>query len=293
MNTKTKAYKLLLFLIIICVQNGLQAQQRIVIPVKGGSTSDVKPQEKSFTFEPISTSRMLYNVTAPSLEIFEPTGSEIKDIAVLVIPGGAFQILAYEDEGVKIAKTFAERGYTAAALKYRLVQLEDENPMEQLMRNIKDFATLEEIMAPMVPLAIADGKEAMKYLKANASVLGFDADKVGVIGFSAGGTISAAIALDKEVDPLFSALIYPYLNPVLEAEVPASPSPLFIAVTQDDEYSFDINSLKLYERWKSKNGLVDLRVFSRGQHGFASKKQDLPVDHWLDSVFEWLSFLRY
>jgi acetyl esterase/lipase len=135
----------------------------------------------------------------------------------------------------------------------------------------------------------------MKYLKQNAGALGFEATKVGVIGFSAGGTIAAALAVDPDpqVQPLFSAPIYPYLNPVIDTAVPALAPPLFVAVTQDDDFGFDLNSLKLYQRWKSANGLAELHVYSKGHHGFASKKQQLPVDQWMDSFTGWLVSMGY
>lgn len=279
--------------LLIMIYTGLSAQQNVILPINGKLNKDIGKEEKTLTMDPKSDSRTVYNVTVPSLAIYKPEGAASNGTAVLVVPGGAFHILAYDDEGVKIAKSLAAKGYTAAVLKYRLVKLEGNNPFGKLMENAKNFDTLESIMAPVVPLAIADGKEAMKYLRSNATALGFNKDRIGVVGFSAGGTIAAAIALDKDVRPLFSAPIYPYLNPLMKTPIPADPSPIFIAVTQDDDFGFDINSAQFYENWKTGKGLAELHIYTKGRHGFASKMQGLPVDHWEDRLMEWLTAMKF
>ncbi|WP_421375826.1 alpha/beta hydrolase [Chryseobacterium sp. GP-SGM7] len=271
------------------IYSGLSAQQNVILPVNGKVNKDTGTEERTLTMDPKSDSRTVYNVTVPSLAIYKPEGVASNGTAVLVVPGGAFHILAYDDEGVKIARSLTAKGYTAAVLKYRLVKLDNKDPFGKLMQNAKNFDVLESIMAPVVPLAIADGKEAMKYLKKNAATLGFDKEKIGVIGFSAGGTIAAAIALDKEVRPLFSAPIYPYLGPVMKTPVPSDPPPVFTAVAEDDDFGFDVNSAKFYQNWKAGNGLAELHIYTKGRHGFASKTQGLPVDHWEERLMEWLS----
>ena len=279
--------------LLIMMYTGLSAQQNVILPINGKVNKDTGKDEKTLTMDPKSDSRTVYNVTVPSLAIYKPEGTASNGTAVLVVPGGAFHILAYDDEGVKIAKSLAAKGYTAAVLKYRLVKLEGNNPFGKLMENAKNFDTLESIMAPVVPLAIEDGKEAMKYLKSNATALGFNRDRIGVVGFSAGGTIAAAIALDKDVRPLFSAPIYPYLNPLMKTPIPADPPPIFIAVTQDDDFGFDINSAQFYENWKTGKGLAELHIYTKGRHGFANKTQGLPVDRWEDRLMEWLTAMNF
>ncbi|MCX8534143.1 alpha/beta hydrolase [Chryseobacterium luquanense] len=279
--------------LLLMMYSGLSAQQNVILPINGKINKDIGKEEKTSTMDPKSDSCTVYNVTVPSLAIYKPEGVASNGTAVLVVPGGAFHILAYDDEGVKIAKSLASKGYTAAVLKYRLVKLDNKDPFGKLMENAKNFDVLESIMAPVVPLAIADGKEAMKYLKSNATALGFNKDRIGVVGFSAGGTIAAAIALDKDVRPLFSAPIYPYLAPVMKTPIPADPSPIFIAVTQDDDFGFDINSAKFYENWKVGKGLAELHIYTKGHHGFASKTQGLPVDHWEDRMIDWLTSMGF
>jgi acetyl esterase/lipase len=278
---------------LIMMYSGLSAQQNVILPINGKVSKDIGKEEKTLTMDPKSESRTVYNVTVPSLAIYKPEGVASNGTAVLVVPGGAFHILAYDDEGVKIAISLSAKGYTAAVLKYRLVRLDEKDPFGKLMQNAKNLEVLESIMAPVVPLAIADGKEAMKYLKTNATTLGFNKDRIGVVGFSAGGTIAAAIALDNEVRPLFSAPIYPYLGPVMKMPVPSNPSPVFIAVAEDDDFGFDVNSAKFYENWKAGKGLAELHIYTSGHHGFASKTQGLPVDHWEERLTEWLTSMKF
>jgi acetyl esterase/lipase len=282
--------------VLVCLlENGVFAQQNIPLTIQGKLATKSENKEQTIIPDPKSGSRIVYNVTNPSLSIYKPEKDHSNGIAVLVCPGGAFHILAYDDEGVTIAKELAAKGYTAAVLKYRLVPVDSKDPFGKLNQYAKNLKVLDSIMAPVVPLAIEDGKTAMRYLKQNAGVLGFEDTKVGVIGFSAGGTIAAALAIDPDpqVQPLFSAPIYPYLEPVINTAVPALAPPLFIAVTEDDDFGFDINSLKLYQRWKSASGLAELHVYPKGRHGFASKKQQLPVDHWMERFTEWLVSMGY
>lgn len=290
-----KTQKILISLFLGLLHHIVFAQQTVVLSINGKPARSLENKEQILTPDPKSDSRIVFNVTIPSLTIYKPEKSISNGIGVLVCPGGAFHILAYDDEGVTIAKALTAKGYTAAVLKYRLVALDPKDPFGKLNESAKSFQTLESVMAPVVPLAIEDGKTAMKYLKTNATTLGFDASKVGVIGFSAGGTIAAAIALDPSLDvrPLFSAPIYPYLGPVLSIVTPNPVPPLFIAVTQDDDFGFDGNALKFYEQWKLAKGLAELHVYTKGHHGFASKMQGLPVDHWMDGFFGWLASTEY
>lgn len=270
------------------------SQQVISLPVTGKPGKAMPGIEVTVTPEN-GSGRIVYNVTEPSISIYKPAKENSNGIGILVCPGGAFHILAYDDEGVTIAKSLVEKGYTVAVLKYRLVHLDPKDPFGKLNESAKNFELLESVMAPVVPLAIADGKSAMQYLKAHADALGITPDKVGVIGFSAGGTLAAAIALDASdtVKPLFSAPIYPYLAPVLKTPVPPAAPPLFIAVTEDDDFGFDGNSLKFYEQWKAAEGAAELHVYTKGRHGFASKQQGLPVDHWMEVLLGWLDTMGY
>lgn len=245
----------------------------------------------------ISGNRTVLNVTNPSITIFAPDKKVSNNSAIVICPGGAFHILDVDNEGYTLAKLMTQKGYTTIVLKYRLVpvKMQAPNPLGELGKLAADFKALEARMAPDIPRAILDGKAAMQYLKKNAKKLGIDPNKVGIIGFSAGGTIAAAMAFDPDTKsrPAFSAPIYPYLAPLDKETVPSKAPPLFIAVAADDNFKFDENSAQLYRKWKNAGASAELHIYASGKHGFGTKKQNLPVDHWLDRFTEWLTFLGF
>lgn len=276
---------------------GSVAYAQEVIDLKSGKQMTAKAAAGSaqeFT-DKNTGNRTVFNVKHPSLTLFRPVAEKSNGVAVIVCPGGAFHILDIDNEGVNVAKTLSDRGYTAVVLKYSVVPLDEQNPFGALANLAKDFPALEAKMATVIPSSIDDAKAAFKYVKDNAGTLGIDPAKIGVLGFSAGGTLAAAMGYqtDGVYKPAFFAPIYPYLAPFGTSVVPANPSPMFIAVTEDDDFAFDENSLKLYQKWKTGGGLADLHVYARGRHGFGTKKQNLPVDHWMDRFVEWLGFLGY
>lgn len=239
--------------------------------------------------------RTVYNVNKPSLTIYKPLPEKSNGIALLVCPGGAFHVLDIDNEGYNVAKLLAAQGYTAAVLQYSIVQLDPSNPFGALASLAKDFPALELKMATVIPTAILDTKAAFRYMRDNAPKIGIDPNKIGIIGFSAGGTLAAAMGyqVDDIYRPAFFAPIYPYLSPFEKNVVPTNPAPVFIAVAQDDDFGFDTNSVKLYQKWKDAKGLAELHIYTKGRHGFGTKKQNLPVDHWMERFLEWMNFLGY
>lgn len=239
--------------------------------------------------------RTVFNINKPSLTIYKPAAEKSNGIAMIVCPGGAFHVLDIDNEGYNVAKILVEHGYTAILLKYRLLVLDPKNPFAGMEEAAKDNAKLDAKMAPAIPGAIADAKATIKYVKANAASLAVDPAKVGMIGFSAGGTLAAAIGFesDEQYKPAFFATLYPYLDIFDKNLVPKDAAPLFIAVAADDDYGFDANSLKLYQKWKIAGASSELHVYAKGRHGFGTKKQNLPVDNWIDRFAEWLDFIGY
>jgi acetyl esterase/lipase len=102
-----------------------------------------------------------------------------------------------------------------------------------------------------------------------------------------------AYSQDLQFKPAFSAPIYPYLTPFEKEMVPINAAPVFIAVAADDDFKFDGNSAKLYQKWKDSGASAELHIYAKGHHGFGTKKQNLPVDKWIDRFTEWLAFLGY
>lgn len=228
------------------------------------------------------------NVSHPTLTVFQPAALKNKT-AVIVCPGGAFRGLAIEKEGYEVARWLNSKGITAFVLKYRLVNApEGFDPM--LGRDIRtgNFARIDSINAPFVPFAVADGREAVRYVRRHAAEFGVEPGRIGMLGFSAGGTLIASVAQTAEAEsrPDFIGLIYAYCGAILGESAPADAPPLFQALAGDDPIAN--GNPELYQKWRDAGRPAELHIFPEGGHGFALQKQSLPVDLWTDRYMEWL-----
>ena len=247
---------------------------------------------------------MLRNVSDPSLTVFAPEPAKFNGVGVIVCPGGAWRILAWDHEGVEPARWLAARGYTAFLLKYR-VRGTPPDPAEFADAVAKRFsamptkipgATAPRAMADAMPdetvprareIAAEDGRRALKIVRDRAAEWGIEPDRIGMIGFSAGAFLATDLAMDARAAPLaFLAPIYG--GETQGRQVPPDAPPLFTTVAQDDRMMFRIIE-GLYADWTSADRPAELHVFSRGGHGFGMGQRGLPVDHWVDLLEGWLA----
>lgn len=174
-------------------------------------------------------------------------------------------------------------------LKYRLVPtaVRDEDFFQEVDETFSNPNKMREVTRPIVPLAIADGQQAMRVVRQRAPQWGLVPDRIGIMGFSAGGRVTIGVALehDAESRPDFAAPIYGALWE--EIIVPADAPPLFIALANDDELAVD-PSVALYSAWRVARHPVELHIYAKGGHGFGMRKQGLPSDHWIDLFGDWL-----
>jgi acetyl esterase/lipase len=247
--------------------------------------------------DPDSGIFLIRNVVTPTLTPVLPAAGTANGSAVVVAPGGGFAALAWHHEGTSTAKWFADRGVTAFVLKYRLAPV-PVDPVELA-------ATLTERLGPMPDdpvargawflqaignaweLAAADGEQAVRTVRAQAASWGLDASRVGIIGYSAGGTVAvqAAATADPEARPAFVANIY---GAFLRRDVTADAPPYFGVVAADDALCLDF-CLDAARRWREAGVPPELHVYERGGHGFGMTPQGLPVDTWVDRLAEWLA----
>ena len=144
-------------------------------------------------------------------------------------------------------------------------------------------------------MAIEDGKQAIIYVRKHAKEFNISPDKIGIMGFSAGGALATASCFGyTEVNkPDFVAAIYPYVPPFLgPAPVPKDAPPLFIAAATDDDYHLVPMSIALYQRWLTAGLPAEIHIYSKGGHGFGMNKQNQPSDTWIDRFAEWLNIQR-
>jgi acetyl esterase/lipase len=278
-----------------CVLVGLAVQCGIaqeVIPlypgVPPGSTEENYP-ERSY-FSKAWNTDVVTNVTKPTLTIYKPAARNSNGDAVVICPGGGFMALSISSEGTEVAKWLTARGMTAFVLKYRLAHTEGDATEEFQRLAQQDRKKLGEVIGNTIPLSIADGIAAVAYVRKHAPEWGVSADRVGVIGFSAGGTLAAAAGLryTPESRPAFTAPIYAAASRLRALPVPADAPPLFVAAATDDNLGLAPDSVDLYSRWMAAGKSAELHMYSKGGHGFGMRKQGLPSDHWIDRFGDWL-----
>ena len=254
----------------------------------GSETWSLPEATVAWRFGPILT-----NVSQPTLTVYQPDPGTATGTAVIVCPGGAFHFLAMEDEGIKVGQWLRSRGITAFVLKYRVLQTTPEHLGSMFGEDVKKN---HEETAPVFPLAVADGKRAMAYVRGHAQEFGISPTRIGVLGFSAGAmlTISLTLTSPAELEPDFVAPLYTDVNDLMRPlTVPKWAPPAFIAMASDDDLGFAPLSADLYKEWLASGRSAELHAYAKGGHGFAMRRQGLPVDTWHDRFEDWLRFLGF
>jgi acetyl esterase/lipase len=246
---------------------------------------------------------MLRNVSDPSLTVFTPEPSRANGVGVIVCPGGGWRILAWEHEGIDMARWLAGRGYTAFLLKYRLNGT-PPNAEEFAREAAKTAASLPtEVPHSSAPTAIAqllrgetaararviaadDGRRALEIVRDRAAEWGLDPSRIGITGFSAGAFLAVDVALEPGgAPPAFVAPIYG--GETSGRSVTADAPPLFTAIAQDDRLLLRMVE-GLYADWTAADRPAELHLFTKGGHGFGMVRRGLPVDRWIDLLGDWL-----
>lgn len=228
------------------------------------------------------------NVSQPTMTIFAPPKDKDTGAAVLVCPGGGYGILAWDLEGTEVCAALNSIGVTGVLLKYRVPQREG----------------LEKHTAPL-----QDAQRALGLLRSRAKELGLDPQRLGVLGFSAGGHLAAVLSTRfdaRTYEPLdaadrascrpdFTILIYPaYLTlkdegdrVAPEIKVTASTPPAFIVMTQDDPIRVET---ALFYSLALKNAKVpcELHVYPDGGHGYGLRPSNHAVATWPARAAEWM-----
>lgn len=243
--------------------------------------------ERQFLSELWET-EVVTNVAVPTLVPVRPSG-EADGSAVVVAPGGGFFALSIESEGFAVAARLADSGITSFVLKYRLVPGGHDPVAELSERMMAGDATVFDDMAAASVLAGADGEEAVRVVRAGAAGFGVDPDRVGCMGFSAGGNVAmrTVYSSDPAARPNFVAPIYPTNRGIELADPPEGSGPMFLAVATDDELGLAPDSLALYERWRTAHLPVELHAYARGGHGFGMRVRNVPSDTWIDRYLDW------
>lgn len=227
------------------------------------------------------------DISEPSLTVFPAPAANNTGTTVLVCPGGGYHILAWDLEGTEVAEWLNSIGVTAVVLKYRVPRREGRPKHE----------------APL-----QDAQRAMRLVRARCGEWHGAADRIGILGFSAGGHLAAATSTNAErpsYDPIdstdelscrpdFTVLIYPaYLvdaEPLSEEiAVTAKSPPAFLAHAADDGLTPE-NSIRYFLALRQHNIPAELHVYSSGGHGFGLRPSEHPSSTWPDRCAAWLRY---
>ncbi|HEX8015560.1 MAG TPA: alpha/beta hydrolase [Flavobacterium sp.] len=248
-------------------------------------------------------------VSATTLSVFIPKEIKPDQTAVVIFPGGGYSHLSMDKEGTKVAEWLNSLGIVAFVLKYRL-------PSDLIMKN-KSVGPLQ------------DAQEAIRYVRSHASKWNIDPNKIGTIGFSAGGHLASTLAThfdDKVYEskfnmsarPDFSILIYPVIsmengithkgsqtnllgqNPSQalidnfsnEKKVTSQTPPTFLVHASDDGAVIPENSINYYLALKKNNISAELHIYEKGGHGFGLGVKDTS-QFWSNDCKEWLKINHY
>ncbi|HEY3864260.1 MAG TPA: alpha/beta hydrolase [Verrucomicrobiae bacterium] len=227
------------------------------------------------------------NVSVPTITVYQPPAEKACGAAMVVCPGGGYSILAIDLEGTEVCEWLNSAGVTAVLLKYRVPARKD----------------LERYAAPL-----QDAQRALSLVRFHAQDWGIDPKRIGIMGFSAGGHLTAAASTHFEqrtyeaVDPAdqascrpdFAMLIYPAylvkkLGPELspELKVTSSTPPTFLAQTEDDPVHME-NSLFYYLALKQAKVPAELHLYAKGGHGYGLRGPGTGVLSWPNRAEEWL-----
>jgi acetyl esterase/lipase len=233
------------------------------------------------------------NVSQPTMTVYSPQGTNT-GVAMVVFPGGGYQVLAMDLEGTEICDWLTSRGITAILLKYR-VPLERSDQYSQ-----------------PTPLALEDAQRTLGLVRYHAAEWHIDPHKIGVIGFSAGGHMVAATstnfkkrsypavdAADREsCRPDFAIACYPghlwgggdkgvfKLNP--KVPVTTNTPPTFIVMAEDDHVDHVEQALTYYIALKKAGVPVEMHLHTQGGHAFGMRRTKYPITNWPQLVETWL-----
>jgi acetyl esterase/lipase len=251
----------------------------------------MSPAHTQKEVEVTEPTRLVTNVSKPTLTLYHPPKEKDTGAAILICPGGGYWNLYWELEGEEVAAWLNAQGVTGIILKYRVPRRPDEPKGEPARRPLQD------------------AQRAVSLVRSNAKAWGIDPGRIGMVGFSAGGHLAIATATHFEertyeptddidrVDcrPDFAIAVYPgYLKAQDKDElapglrVPAKTPPIFLAHGGADIISPPQHSVLLYLALKRAGIPAELHVYAGAAHDFGVRKLDHPCSTWTARCIDWL-----
>lgn len=297
--------KLVLLISSLMISAVVHAQQEM--PLYNGSVPNSKPapnKENAVTKDNVTR---ISKVSVPTLTVYKPVNAN--GMSVIICPGGGYGILAFDKEGTRVAEEMNKWGITAFVLKYRLPD---------------DTTNIDRSLAPL-----QDAQQAVRLVRSKATEWGLKKDKIGIMGFSAGGHLAStaathfasnADATNKDtssVRPDFAVLIYPVIsfdstithkgsrNNLVgatasaeqiklysnELQVTAKTPPSFLVHAGDDGAVPVENSIRYYQACIKYKVSAEMHLYTKGGHGFGMNNKTT-TDNWMERLKNWVLALN-
>lgn len=256
------------------------------------------PETTGLSDHPVGGRHWTYiaNVSRPTMTVYPPKGRNT-GAAMMVFPGGGYQVLAIDLEGTEICDWVTSKGMTCVLLKYRV-----PHSGESLSKVSGRYKL------PDVPLALQDAQRAMRLVRQRAAEFAIDPDRIGVIGFSAGGHLVADIsnadtssyaavdAADAQSSrPNFAVGVYPghlWANEGLRLrpfnKISRSAPPTLLIHAQDDKVDDPRHSIAYAHALEAVGVSVQTHIFPRGGHAFGMRPTGQEIDRWPEVMEAWL-----
>ena len=272
-----------LFFLFFLFPLAMQAQTVIPLWPNGApgfeNLKDIPEQAKDYWVK---------NINNPSLTVFLPAKGKVNGAAVVVCPGGGHRLLVYNAEGVEAAKFLNDLGITVFVLKYRLGR--DTNSPYKIEVHAR-----------------ADGLRAMRLVRSLSGQYGLDTNRIGMMGFSAGGEVVDMVAFDQgsaqpivtdpidqlDAKPNFLIQIYP--GPLfIPDKVPANAVPIFLLAANDD-LCCSPSIIRLLQAYRAAKVPVEAHLLAKGDHGFnmGNRSKLKSVNTWPQRLADWLDDNNY
>ncbi len=283
---------------LFAASSPLDDSHPIVLPVWPGATvgdfGTIGPERvRSPEDAPTTTATWITNVTHPTISVFRAPVQTNTGAAVIVCPGGGYWNLAWDLEGEEVAEWLSQAGITAIVLKYRVPRRPGQpEPLP-------------------APGPLLDAQRAISLVRGKSTDWEIDPNRIGIMGFSAGGHLAVATATQfekraydpiDEVDviscrPDFAVAVYPgylveedgneeALAPYIQ--IPAETPPIFLVHASDDQESSPLNSIVMYGALQAAGVSAEVHVYDKGGHGFGVRETGLPCSAWKDQCLGWL-----
>ena len=229
------------------------------------------------------------NVSEPQMDLYLAKGKAVTDKAMIICPGGGLYFLSYVKEGIEVAKKLASNGITAIVLKYRTYPREG-SVFKWHRAFCCDSKMAIDSAKTILPYSSKDALSAIEMIRNKAKKYNIDPNKIGLMGFSAGGavTMEATYKSTPKNQPNFIAPIYPWMDIVDKQNVPQNKPPAFISCANDDPLRLAAPSVQIYNDWISANAKAELHMFSEGGHGYGMNDLSIPVGKWSDLLVDWI-----